>query len=239
MNPKDNYINDISFQKLMHNENYYRHIFKKTEKIVSTVFYILNNIDINKKSETHISNIASKAHLVHEHAIRTLEVRPSSATEVLEQFAQALIGLDSSIRVAAATGAVPQSVLAVIVGEIDVALRGLSAYLSSDSSLISTSLESTGSRQTRRTPAAPVYGDQTNSSTPAARTAVKQSSPTQDRRERIKTILEAKGEASIKDISDIITDCSEKTLQRELNAMIEENIVKRQGERRWSKYSIF
>ena len=46
-------------------------------------------------------------------------------------------------------------------------------------------------------------------------------------------------EASIKDISEIISDVSEKTVQRELNAMIDENIVKRQGERRWSKYSIF
>ena len=60
-----------------------------------------------------------------------------------------------------------------------------------------------------------------------------------DRRARIKTIIEAKKEATIKDISEIITDCSEKTIQRELNAMIEENIVKRQGERRWSKYSLF
>ena len=60
-----------------------------------------------------------------------------------------------------------------------------------------------------------------------------------NRRERIKTILEAKKEASIKDISDIITDVSEKTIQRELTAMIEDNIVKRHGERRWSKYSLF
>ncbi len=59
-----------------------------------------------------------------------------------------------------------------------------------------------------------------------------------DRRTRIHTILEAKGEATIKDISEIVTDCSEKTVQRELNAMIEQNVVKRHGERRWSKYSV-
>lgn len=239
MNPKDSYINDMSFQKLMHNDNYYRHIFKKTEKIVSTVFYILNNIDVNKKSETHIGNIASKAHLVHEHAIRTLEARPSSATEVLEQFAQALIGLDSTVRVAAATGTIPQSVLAVIVGEIDVVLRGLATYIATDSSLISTSLESTSGRPARRNQSAQPSPSTASGGGESTKTAQSNQSNVNDRRERIKTILEAKGEASIKDISEIITDCSEKTLQRELNAMIDENIVKRQGERRWSKYSIF
>ena len=85
MNTKDITINDSNFKKLLHNDNYYRHIFKKTEKIISVVFYILNNIDSNKKSETLISNIASKAHFAHENALRTLEVKPVSSKEVLEQ----------------------------------------------------------------------------------------------------------------------------------------------------------
>lgn len=239
MNSKDSYINDIGFQKLMHNDNYYRHIFKKTEKIVSTVFYILNNIDVNKKSETHISNLASKAHLVHEHAIRTLEARPSSATEVLEQFAQALIGLDSTLRVAAATGAIPGTALSVMVGEIDVVLRGLSAYIANDSSLITTSLDTVVPARPLRRTAAPVAGSTSVASGGMSRTVSSTVASSTDRRERIKTILEAKGEASIKDISEIISDVSEKTIQRELNAMIDENIVKREGERRWSRYSMF
>lgn len=239
MNTKDNFISDTTFQKLLHNDNYYRQIFKKTEKIISTVFYILNNIDSNKKSETHISNIASKAHLAHEHAIRSLEVRPSSATEVLEQFAQALIGLDSSCRVAAATGTIPAAALSVVVGEIDVVLRGLSSYISNDSSIITTSVEPTVSRPTKpRAPSAGGSSTTSGSATPASHGAT-QSSAATDRRERIKTIIEAKGEASIKDISEIITDISEKTVQRELNAMISENIIKRHGERRWSKYTLF
>jgi len=239
MNTKDNFINDMSFQKLLHNDNYYKQIFKKTEKIVSTVFYILNNIEINKKSETHISNVASKAHLVHEHAIRTLEARPSSATEVLEQFAQALIGLDSTCRVATATGTIPASALTVVVNEIDIVLRGLSAYIATDSSIISTSVETAPPRPTKARSAV-----ETASGVPSPVATMLRQEPTStpsssDRRERIKTILEAKGEATIKDISEIVTDCSEKTIQRELNAMISENVVKRQGERRWSKYSLF
>jgi hypothetical protein len=58
------------------------------------------------------------------------------------------------------------------------------------------------------------------------------------RRDRIVEILANKGHASIKDITDIIKDCSEKTVQRELNAMIKDSVAVREGERRWSVYSL-
>jgi DNA-binding transcriptional ArsR family regulator len=59
-----------------------------------------------------------------------------------------------------------------------------------------------------------------------------------DRAERIKTVLEAKPNATIKDIAEVITDVSEKTIQRELNSLIEKGQVIREGERRWSRYSV-
>lgn len=44
--------------------------------------------------------------------------------------------------------------------------------------------------------------------------------------------------ASIKEISSIIKDCSEKTVQRELNELITQGLVRRVGERRWSTYEL-
>lgn len=242
MNIKDNSINDSSFKKLLNNDNYFRHIFKKTEKIISVVFYILNNTEPNKKSETLFSNIASKAHFAHENALRTLEVKPASSKEVLEQFAQSLVGLDSTLRIAAAASIITQEVLAVLVTEIDTVLRGLRTYIVSNQSAdefifsgsFGSAMGTSNDTPQTHTPKAksPTIPKEEKSQVPVA-------SVTDDRRTRIKTILEAKGEATIKDISEIITDVSEKTIQRELNTMIEENTVKRQGERRWSKYSIF
>lgn len=58
------------------------------------------------------------------------------------------------------------------------------------------------------------------------------------RREVILQILKDKKDLTIKDISLKITDCSEKTIQRELVSMLENGILKRIGERRWSKYSL-
>jgi DNA-binding transcriptional ArsR family regulator len=239
MNTKDNFVSDTSYKKLLNNDNYFKHIFKKTEKIISVVFYILKNTDVDKKSETQFSNIASKAHFAHENALRTLEVKLASGREVLEQFAQSLVGLDSTLRVAAASGILAPEVLAVMVGEIDTVLRGLRTYIQTNTSVeqlfsFVPPHQTVGSFDAAPTPMrTPKVRKEAVSASGAA------PAPSDDRRTRIKTILEAKKEATIKDISEIISDVSEKTIQRELNAMIDENIVKRQGERRWSKYSLF
>jgi hypothetical protein len=57
-----------------------------------------------------------------------------------------------------------------------------------------------------------------------------------ERTERILELIRSKKSVSIKDISSTIKGCSEKTIQRELNALIQEGLVRRVGERRWSQY---
>jgi hypothetical protein len=58
------------------------------------------------------------------------------------------------------------------------------------------------------------------------------------RQELILTALRNQSNLTIKDFSKIIKDCSEKTIQRELLGLVEKGIVKKEGERRWSKYSL-
>ena len=59
-----------------------------------------------------------------------------------------------------------------------------------------------------------------------------------NRQELIISVLKKQPEANIKEFVQLIKDCSEKTIQRELGAMVESGVLKRQGERRWSRYSI-
>lgn len=59
-----------------------------------------------------------------------------------------------------------------------------------------------------------------------------------DRREAVMSVIRSKGSANIKDISTLIRDVSEKTIQRELISLIEAGMVVKQGERRWSTYSL-
>lgn len=59
-----------------------------------------------------------------------------------------------------------------------------------------------------------------------------------DRRDAILSVIKNKGIASIKDISTHVRGVSEKTIQRELSSLISSGEVSKQGERRWSTYSL-
>jgi len=59
-----------------------------------------------------------------------------------------------------------------------------------------------------------------------------------NRREKILNIVKDKKKVTIKDISRVVTECSEKTIQRELISMVKDSVLKKEGERRWSKYSL-
>lgn len=59
-----------------------------------------------------------------------------------------------------------------------------------------------------------------------------------DRREAVLSVIKEKGEASIKDISTRFRDVSEKTIQRELAALVQSGVVGKRGERRWSVYFV-
>ena len=58
------------------------------------------------------------------------------------------------------------------------------------------------------------------------------------RKESIIKLLKSGKPMGIKDFAREIKDCSEKTIQRELLAMVESGVLKKTGERRWSLYSL-
>jgi hypothetical protein len=58
------------------------------------------------------------------------------------------------------------------------------------------------------------------------------------RRDSILKLAAEKGNITIKDASILIRDCSEKTLQREILSLVEQGVLKKEGERRWSRYSL-
>jgi DNA-binding transcriptional ArsR family regulator len=67
---------------------------------------------------------------------------------------------------------------------------------------------------------------------------IKDNVRTPGRREAIVSVLRSKGPSYIKDISTVIRDVSEKTIQRELSALVAEGRVERSGERRWTTYTL-
>jgi hypothetical protein len=59
-----------------------------------------------------------------------------------------------------------------------------------------------------------------------------------DRRDSILSILKSQASISVKDAARAIPGCSEKTVQRELLAMVSEGLLTKEGERRWSTYRL-
>lgn len=58
------------------------------------------------------------------------------------------------------------------------------------------------------------------------------------RKETILSLLSSKGPSYIKDLSTLIREVSEKTIQRELQALVAEGKVVQSGKRRWTTYRI-
>lgn len=58
------------------------------------------------------------------------------------------------------------------------------------------------------------------------------------RRDAILAVLKSKGPSFIKDISNVIREVSEKTIQRELQALVLEGAISKTGERRWTSYAL-
>ncbi len=52
------------------------------------------------------------------------------------------------------------------------------------------------------------------------------------------SILKRRKDLTIKDISSVFHDCSEKTIQRELSALVDEGVISRKGKRRWTRYNL-
>ena len=58
------------------------------------------------------------------------------------------------------------------------------------------------------------------------------------RSERVLSLIKKQGKVATKDIVDYFPGVSDKTIQRELNKLVSEGKIQRQGKKRWSFYSI-
>ncbi len=244
--------NQITLKRLSADEGFYINVFNKTEKILSVVIYILSQIDKRQVSQSHIEMVKDRVLQTHQKLINSLSLLPAQVEEGLLELQYELLGLESGLRLVEATGHVPTDVNHLLFTEIDAVQRYINNHYTNTTS-VSLSL-------TAETTSPKVKSNDTNSRSSSSQSGQSKTPRTKkriaipagdissdaylvhsqltDRAERIKTILEAKPQASVKDISEVITDISEKTIQRELNSLIEKGQVIREGEKRWSRYSV-
>lgn len=253
MEVKDSMSAQLTHTMRIYNPHNYSFIFKKTEKIACAVFYITNNgandVLENNKLVLYIQDAAQRA--LESVLTMLTDTSAGGATDAVRE----LLRLQSAIHLGVASGAVVSEHADLIEREIEDVLRNIHAFTAGDERTDALDFDPdkvfaqavreqklrdqglrTGrlhvrERQTLGTAGKSTVPGATSKPTPTVATH-------SDRRESIRSVLRSKGQANIKDISDVITDCSEKTIQRELIAMIKDNEVVREGERRWSMYKL-
>jgi hypothetical protein len=243
MNPEKD--TGIEIKRLASEKDYFVNVFKRTEKIISVIFYIMSHTTQSEKNQGQIDVLKDRALATHEASLKTLRLEAHQVATELPNFQFKLIDLESTLRLAEATEIIPANLTQLLYEQLDAVQRYLANHYADDKKIDfnqHTSLSiSAISKPTRTLP---------SNNTPTIRKktvripagdistdAYMVYSQLTDRAARIRTVLEAKPQATIKDIAEIITDVSEKTIQRELNSLIEKGQVIREGERRWSRYS--
>ena len=219
MNEKDT---TISLKRLSSDEAYFTSVFKKTEKITSVIFYILSHTHKSQKDSIHLKRLEDKTVTVHEIALASLQYQTAEAEERLTPYQYELMALDSTLRVAQAAGVISEEVLQLLLEQIDSVQRFINNHYTKDTGVSLDIAEAAALPSNQKSkPAA------TQSSTAPTKRRQRVQIPAgdistdaylvysqmTDRAERIKTVLEAKPEASVKDISVVITDVIEMTIQ--------------------------
>jgi len=228
-----------SLGRLATNKDYYNNVFKKTERLVTTIFYIMSHIPKTNETEfflkTTTDNLGQTLGIV----TTSLSFYEYETKDKLFTLQQSLIALESSLRIGNATGIFTDETLSLLITDIDFVQSYLHNHFVKESLPISVqpeivTVEKNKIKKVQSPRKQKVIIPEGDISSDAHMVY----SQLVDRTVRIKTVLEAKPEATIKDIAEVITDVGEKTIQRDLNTMIEQGQVIRQGERRWSKYSL-
>jgi len=239
----------LDIKRLSNDSNYYNNVFKKTEKILSVTLYILSETDENKKTLLHTESIKEKALKTQESALQTLPLQPHEQTNGLVRFQYQLVAFESSLRMATMSGVLAEDIFNLLHEQLDGIHRYINNhYVKQPPVTVADLTETVVERSTHSTITSATKPKAASTPRRAQRVQIPAGdistdaylvySQLTDRAERIKTVLEAKPQATIKDIAEVITDVSEKTIQRELNSLIEKGQVIREGERRWSRYSI-
>lgn len=217
--------------ELIYDKEYYINVFKKTEKIVASVFFLL---DIQKGSTNEKDILRSELERVSAQLLDTSSnllvlSRQMAETRSLE-YTKLLVHMGALLESAMASNRIERSYGSMVSHEIDLLLRFFDQFMHTAKS----SLErfGLGTTQTEKVKVGTVRPRKVATPEDSEKETIK------DRKDRIREVLRDKGQVSIKDISEIIKDVSEKSIQRDLNFMIENGEVLRTGKKRWSLYAL-
>lgn len=219
-------------------EEYLVFVFKKTERITAALYMVS---ELLKDSEPLKWELREKAVVLLTTALSINSVEPADKSSLVQTlFATALETL-TLLNLALLTGLISAMNASILTREIESAMMLLKDRLAEDTSragyVLSDIFFKTDEMLTQRLPMSSQI--QSPLATPQKDKNLKPKSVDKKSRQSIIIdVLKKDSRLTVKDFAKVIKDCSEKTIQRELLVLVEKGLVQKDGERRWSRYSL-
>jgi hypothetical protein len=255
---KDRGITPIPYSPdLFHNDRDFYLAYRKIEHIVAAVFLVTGLIE----GDVLMRNAIREHSLKSLNQIVSLIGKPGVGVSDVQQVAAHVLHLSSLLDIAFWSGQISQMNLSIMQREIGATYQTLndlsvkyknnyyisSSFFKTDEEI----LKDVHEKETTETSGAPVLykgqskrqdkrqtiKDITKTESPLNTTSVNGEHKV-ERREAILALLRERSNLSVKDFVAVVPEYSEKTIQRELLALVEEGVITKQGERRWSTYSM-
>ncbi|OGG61269.1 hypothetical protein A3C87_01585 [Candidatus Kaiserbacteria bacterium RIFCSPHIGHO2_02_FULL_49_34] len=230
-------------ERLIHDAHYVAYVFKKTEKVCNAVYFITSQITDVSQGHGHASTsivreVEGSALALLGKVQTTLSRTRDELPAIAPTLSIGILELSSKLSILAATGRLSREHLLVFQQELDTLERAI--YFHEPDRAISMP-KVAAPRTIRETPKAIVTTPSPRKPTPSPAAPLSPTpavSDTSSRSALIKDVLMKSPASSIKDISRAFPDVSEKTVQREVNTLIARGAVRKEGEKRWSRYSL-
>jgi hypothetical protein len=232
----------VSFLK---DKTYIERVYSRSEKIAAAIFLLTKKIS-EKDTIKSVSRNAAAEML--EMSLRLGDGLRNKETGTAEDFLAHLRKVVSHIRLLVVAGYVSHQNGDIVIEAVEELARHVNNVdihaLSEEVILARSDVKvpdirpvqsiSAGSSASKSVQGASVPREQHKSHTTSSVTVEKHS----NRQHTIVELIRKGGALGIRDIAAHIPGCGEKTVQRELAALVSAGTLKKQGEKRWSTYSI-
>lgn len=247
---------------VFNNNHHFAFVYKKTEKIVTAVYMITNFIKDNDLLKSKIRELSLELLSLN---LSFVSVSLSERKTLLKEYEACSIEILSLTGIAHHSGLISEMNYQILKREFDVLIdlieNGENRKMSEETVVLPEAFFNVEESVKNHTEPSVVTKKDTKqhnfikdkkteqpkqvlldkvSANKTSSANVRESSIVSDkkntRQEVIVGLLKKKQGLNIKDFSTVISGCSEKTIQRELTDMVSTGTLRKEGERRWSKY---
>lgn len=224
---------------LFNNGDYLVFSFKKTEKIVSAIYLVTSLLKDNEPMKWELR----EGSMTLLSLLMTLNgTEPVDKNRLIQSFFSSSVQMISFLNISFISGLISEMNSSVLIHEINSLMEYLKANSISSTHpagfILSDTFFKVDDSQASQVEVGKGHHVLGGPSKSLKNNDILVKDKKNVRKNSILSLLKKDSHLTIKDFVKVIADCSEKTIQRELMDLVEKGVVKREGERRWSTYSL-